>query len=67
MTGQDKVSGKSQACGSNEAPKKNRFYALYSREEQETSPDVVTSMLKVFLVDLYGLLDLVLHYLSLLR
>ena len=36
---------------------KNRFYALRSRGEQETSLDVVTSMLKVFSLDVYALLD----------
>ena len=38
-------------------PKKNLFYALCSRREQETSPDVVTGMLKVFCIDVYALLD----------
>ncbi|TMW89230.1 hypothetical protein EJD97_017470 [Solanum chilense] len=33
--------GQDYASGSNEAPKKNRFYALRSRGEKETSPDVV--------------------------
>ena len=49
--------GKAQATGSNEAPNKNRFYALHSRGEQQTSPDVVTGMLKVFSIDAYALLD----------
>ena len=30
---------------------------LRSRGDQETSPDVVTSMVKVFSIDLYALLD----------
>ncbi|XP_069143315.1 uncharacterized protein [Solanum lycopersicum] len=30
--------GQAQASGSNEAPKKNHFYAIRSRGEQETSP-----------------------------
>ena len=51
------VSGQVQARCSNEAPKKNLFYALYSRSEQETSPDVVTSMLKVLFIDVYALVD----------
>ena len=55
MKGKDK-SGQAQASGSNEAPKKNRFYALRSMGEQETSSDMVTSMLKVFTIDVYGLL-----------
>lgn len=45
------VSGQVQASSSNEAPKKNLFYALYSRGEQEISPDVVTGMLKVCFID----------------
>ena len=45
---QEKDSGQAQASGSSDAPKKNRFNALLSRGEQETSLDVVTSMLKVF-------------------
>ncbi|WMV50567.1 hypothetical protein MTR67_043952 [Solanum verrucosum] len=39
------------------APKQNRFYALQTRGEQESSPDVVTDMLKVFQLDVYDLLD----------
>ena len=54
---QDKGSGQTQESGSNEAPKKYRFYALRSRGEQETSPHVVTGMLKVFSIDVYALLD----------
>ena len=41
----DKGSGQDQASESSDAPKKNRLYALCSRGEQETSPDVVTGML----------------------
>ena len=62
MSGQDNGSAQYQASGSNEAPKKNCFYALHSRGEQETSPDVVTSMLKVFFIDVYALLTPVLLY-----
>ena len=54
---QDKGSVQAQASGSSDAPKKNRFYALRSRGEQETSPDVVTGMLKVFSLDVYALHD----------
>ena len=44
--------------GSNSnAQKQNRFYALQSRGDQESSPDVVTGMLKVFSIDVYALLD----------
>uniref|UniRef100_M1DF09 Retrotransposon gag protein n=1 Tax=Solanum tuberosum TaxID=4113 RepID=M1DF09_SOLTU len=39
------------------APKQNRFYALQTRGEQESSPDVVTGMFKVFQLDVYDLLD----------
>ena len=57
MKVQYKGSGKSQANGSNDAPKKNQFYALRSRGEQEISPDVVTDMLKVFSINVYDLLN----------
>ena len=57
MRGQDKGSRQVQASGSSEAPNKNRFYALHSRVEQETSPDVVISVLKDFPSDVFDLLD----------
>ena len=41
-----------------EPPKRNKFYALKRREEQEKSVDVFTSMLQVFSNSVYGLLDL---------
>ncbi|KAH0658138.1 hypothetical protein KY289_026886 [Solanum tuberosum] len=42
--------------GSNSsAPKNNRFYALQSRGDQESSPDVMTGMLQVFSIDVYAL------------
>ncbi|XP_069151096.1 uncharacterized protein [Solanum lycopersicum] len=40
-----------------EPPKRNRFYALKGREEQEKSADVVTGMLQVFSTSVYALLD----------
>ena len=40
-----------------DAPKRNYFYDLFSRGEQEESPDVVTGMLQVLSIDGYGLLD----------
>ncbi|XP_069150862.1 uncharacterized protein [Solanum lycopersicum] len=40
-----------------ELPKRNRFYALKGREEQEKSADVVTGMLQVFSTSVYALLD----------
>ncbi|XP_015081286.1 uncharacterized protein LOC107024862 [Solanum pennellii] len=43
VNGKDKSGGKAQASGSNvDTPRKNRFCALCSRGEQESSPDVVT-------------------------
>ena len=36
---------------------KNFFYALGSRGEQETSPDVVIGMLNVFSINVYAFLD----------
>ena len=57
VRGQDKGSGQAQASGSNEAPKKNRFNALCSRGEQDTSPDVVIGMFKVFSIYVNVLLD----------
>ena len=40
-----------------DAPKKNRFYSLRFRGEQESSPDLVTGMFKVLFIDVYALLD----------
>ena len=57
MNIQYKGSGQAQASASSDALKKNRFYALRSRGEQEISPDVVTGMLKVLSLDVYYLLD----------
>ena len=48
--------GQDQASCSSDAPKKNRFYAIHFRGEQETSPDMVTDMLNVFYIDVYALL-----------
>ena len=52
----DKGIGQAQASSFSDAPKKNRLYALRSRGEQETSPDVVTGMMKVFSIDVYSCL-----------
>ena len=57
MKSQYKGNVQAQANGSSDDPKKNRFYALYSRGDQETFPDVVTGMLRVFSIDVYSLLD----------
>ena len=54
LKSQDKGSGQAQASGSSDAPNKNRFNALCSRGEQQTSPDVVTGLLKVFSFYLYA-------------
>nr|XP_004237286.1 uncharacterized protein LOC101250208 [Solanum lycopersicum] len=40
-----------------DALKKNRFYALQSQSDQESSVDVVTVMLKLFSFEVYALLD----------
>ena len=66
LNGQEKGC-QAQASGSSDVPKNNRFYAIHSRGEQETSPDVVTSMLEVFSIDLYALLDPGAKYLLLLH
>ena len=39
------------------ARKKNNFYVFQTRDFQDISPDVVTSMLKAFHIDMYALLD----------
>ena len=56
LKGQEK-GGQSQATGSSDAPKKNRFDAFDSRGEQETSPDMVIGMWKVITIYTYVLLD----------
>ena len=43
--------GQSQARGSSDAPKKNYFYSLRNRGEQETSLNMVTGMLTIFTMD----------------
>lgn len=58
MKSKDKVSGKSQAIGSKVYdPKRNHFYALRSRGEQKSSPDVMNGMFQVFFIHLYALFD----------
>ena len=57
MNGQDKGSFQAQASSSNEALKKNDFYALLSTGEQETLRDDATGMLKVLSIYVYALLD----------
>ena len=46
-----------QPSGASDAPKKNLFYALRTRDDQEDSPDVVTRVLLIFAVDMYVLID----------
>ena len=43
---------------SSNAPKKNRFYPLRSRGDEEDSPDVVTGMLQVFSINVYNVLEI---------
>ena len=57
MRSQNKGSGQAQASGSNDTPNKNHFYDVRSKGEKETSPDVVTGMLKLFSIDEYALID----------
>ena len=57
MSGQDKVSGQSQANSSSDASKKNHFYNLRSSGAQETSSDVVTCLLKEFSINGYSFLE----------
>ena len=55
---QEKGSSQAQASvPSSDSPKRNRFYALCFRGEQEESPNVFTGMLKVLFIDVCGLLD----------
>ena len=54
----DQGSGQAQESGTSfDAPKRNNFYALHSRGEQEESLDVVTGMLQLFSGYVYDLLD----------
>ena len=55
---QGRGNGQAQPSGTSfEAQKRNRFYALKARGEQENSPDVVKGMLQVFSFDIYAFLD----------
>ena len=56
LNGQER-GGQDQAGVSNDAIKKNHFYTLRCRGEQETTPDMVTDMLKHFTIDVYALVD----------
>ena len=59
---QEKGSAQSQSNGSNEAPKRTASTLSALRGEQETSPNVVTAMLKVFSIYVYDLLIRVLNF-----
>ena len=55
---QDKGSVQDQASSASlDDPKRNHFYALCSRGEQQESPHMVTSMLQAFSIVVYVLLD----------
>ncbi|XP_049367976.1 uncharacterized protein LOC125832828 [Solanum verrucosum] len=45
------------SISNSDAPKKNHFYALQSRGDQESSPNLVTGILQIFSIDVYALLD----------
>ncbi|KAH0784229.1 hypothetical protein KY290_003827 [Solanum tuberosum] len=56
---QGRENAQAQASGPNpDAPKKNHFYALQSRGDQESSPDVVTDMLQGCLYHIVRVKDL---------
>ena len=57
LKSQDKGSGQAQASCFSDAWNKNNFYALRSRGEQETSPDVLIGMFKAFSFDVHALID----------
>ena len=58
VRGQEKGSTQAQISGlSSHAPKRNPFYALRSRDNQEESPDLLTGILKVFSIDFYAFID----------
>ena len=58
MRTQGRENSQAQAGAPNPyTPKKNHFYSLQSRSDQEISSGVVTDMLKIFFFDLYALLD----------
>ena len=57
MKAQGREDAKAQASALNsDAPKKNQFYALQSRGDQENSPNVVTGILQLFSFDVYAFL-----------
>lgn len=58
MKYQRRENTQAQAIAPNQqVQKKNHSYAIYSRGDQEDSPDVVTSMLQEYSIDVYAALD----------
>ena len=58
MRSQENGSGQANTgCSNSGAPKRNHFYVLRCRAEQEKYPDVVTGILQVLSIDVYALLD----------
>ena len=59
MISQDKVNSQSRPNANvvAEPPRRNRFYTLKGREDQEKLTDVVTGTLHVFRFHVYALLD----------
>ena len=55
---QMRESNQTQEWGLDYNAPQNYFYALKSRGDQEHFPDVIHSMLQVFSIDVYALLDL---------
>jgi len=63
IRGQEKGSVQVQASGPRcDALKRNRLYVFLCRSDQEESPNVITSMLQVFSINVYDLLDPLLVY-----
>ncbi|XP_070017380.1 uncharacterized protein [Nicotiana sylvestris] len=49
--------GRGRFGASGSGGQQNRIYALLSRQDLESSPDVVTGILSVFSIDMYALID----------
>ena len=56
MRGNSQPRPNPQSAAAAEPPKRNKFYALKGREEQQKSADMVTCMLHVFSTSVYALL-----------
>ena len=58
MKSRGRVNAQAPASASNlDDPKKNHFYSILSQSYQESLPDVVSDMLKLFSFDVYDLWD----------